>query len=488
MMRILSKNDILSLLSALIWLVVCLVWSEHNRSTIIANRVDSVRAKAVSFGNIVERRLEAEINRLETAISLLAHDIENNLPSAINQKRDHYQKHLIMSNQVIQSAWIRLINAQGQVVLDGGTIDHSLPMPSYGGMSILKMVLDTGKSTEFSMEPVSGRPGIIVARRLLLLPEKEPHVLAIKVEFNVLDKILESPVMSSILVDTNGVILLGNPESMAFHRLPASERYEKLDKALRQRYYGTSQLPVLPFDPGETNEDGLLYLTGHPPLATHLLKPEKKEWSLYVFHPVSGLESLKTTLNWNAVLVILAGWMAIAVVHRWLKYTFLLRHKAFHDPLTGAYNRQFLLETTPHLLSAHDRGSLPGLGLVMIDLDHFKGINDTYGHQAGDEALKRLVRILSQFVRNEDIAFRYGGEEFGVLFLVQSLEQLRQLSERIRSSIQNVSDLAPIPPGRLTASMGIVMRTSGMGLEEMIAVADKNLYEAKRNGRNRVEG
>ena len=124
----------------------------------------------------------------------------------------------------------------------------------------------------------------------------------------------------------------------------------------------------------------------------------------------------------------------------------------------------------------------------MIDIDHFKAFNDSYGHQAGDEALRRVAQAINAHVRRPaDLAARYGGEEFAVVLTETDAAGTRLLAEKIRSAVEHMQP-ANTATNKLTVSLGACTRYAKPGdvQEELISTADKALYQAKKRGRNRV--
>lgn len=166
-----------------------------------------------------------------------------------------------------------------------------------------------------------------------------------------------------------------------------------------------------------------------------------------------------------------------------------LQRLATTDALTGAANRRCFLEHAEAELARSRRYGLE-MSLVMMDVDHFKRINDTLGHARGDAALCRLVQLCAQIVRKQDLLGRLGGEEFALLLPQTSLEDATHLVERLRQHIE-VSGLelqAGSPPVALTASFGVTaLRVEDLRVEELLGRADQALYRAKDGGRNRVE-
>lgn len=162
-----------------------------------------------------------------------------------------------------------------------------------------------------------------------------------------------------------------------------------------------------------------------------------------------------------------------------------LRRAAITDPLTGCLNRAAIL--SPDVFERlPDHDAQDGHSCLMIDVDHFKSINDLYGHQCGDAALVQLTRTIQANIRSTDQLGRLGGEEFLVVMPTMSLEAAKSLAERIREAIET----QPLAwEGRLvnlTASFGVSNFNAWPELEDAIKRADKNLYWAKSQGRNRV--
>lgn len=160
-----------------------------------------------------------------------------------------------------------------------------------------------------------------------------------------------------------------------------------------------------------------------------------------------------------------------------------LEHLATHDSLTGALNRRALIDAC-ELELARCRRNHGVMALLMIDLDHFKAINDTHGHPVGDRVLIDFVARVKSLLRQPDRLGRFGGEEFVALLPVTPLNEARVVAERLRAMIEaKTEDLPPC-----TVSIGVtVSRSDDAGLDEIISRADAALYQAKHAGRNRIE-
>jgi diguanylate cyclase (GGDEF)-like protein len=156
------------------------------------------------------------------------------------------------------------------------------------------------------------------------------------------------------------------------------------------------------------------------------------------------------------------------------------------DSLTGLYNRKHLMETLAREASRSQRYERP-FALLMIDIDHFKRYNDTFGHLAGDEALKKMAKIFRDSVRAADYSARYGGEEFLIILPETSKDKAVQAAERIRQCVEKDSSADSDKGMGNTVSIGIaVFPEHGDDIQELIKNADAALYEAKEGGRNQV--
>jgi len=153
------------------------------------------------------------------------------------------------------------------------------------------------------------------------------------------------------------------------------------------------------------------------------------------------------------------------------------------DDLTGLHNRRSFNEFFALALSAARRHGHP-LSLISIDLDHFKAVNDTFGHRTGDLVLKEFANLMQEMVRAEDLAVRWGGEEFIIMLTHTACEAAAALAERIRAAFEhNPSSASPLP---MTASFGVAQLRDGELEDDLIRRADEALYRAKHEGRNCV--
>ena len=182
---------------------------------------------------------------------------------------------------------------------------------------------------------------------------------------------------------------------------------------------------------------------------------------------------------------VLAEQIALALAN--LKLRESLRNQSIRDPLTGLFNRRYMEESLEREMSRAHRNK-KSLALVMMDIDHFKHFNDTFGHQAGDTLLRALGDYLKKRTRGQDIACRYGGEEFALVLSDTPLDAALQRAEILREEIKqlNVQHAGQLL-GTITLSMGAALfPDDGLTSAELLRAADQALYKAKREGRDRV--
>jgi diguanylate cyclase (GGDEF)-like protein len=164
-----------------------------------------------------------------------------------------------------------------------------------------------------------------------------------------------------------------------------------------------------------------------------------------------------------------------------------LAQQALTDSLTRLKNRRAFFETGARALAMAQR-YVSDLSVILLDIDHFKKINDSYGHQVGDEALVVVANILTELTRTVDTVARIGGEEFAILLPDTNLLGTAVLAERIRKAIEHEQFIVTDKIVQITVSIGIASLSvdPAQSVDQMLAVADNRLYLAKENGRNRI--
>jgi two-component system cell cycle response regulator len=162
-----------------------------------------------------------------------------------------------------------------------------------------------------------------------------------------------------------------------------------------------------------------------------------------------------------------------------------MEHAALTDSLTGMQNRRYFDDALREYLEEFKRIGKP-IGLLILDLDHFKSVNDSHGHDVGDEVLRVVAGCLREFTRYHDVVARLGGEEFAVVAPNMDNDMLIKLAERIRRAIASLTVQTGNVRLRVTTSVGLAVLDGKEGADDFFRRADRMLYEAKRLGRNRV--
>lgn len=165
-----------------------------------------------------------------------------------------------------------------------------------------------------------------------------------------------------------------------------------------------------------------------------------------------------------------------------------LKELAMKDGLTGLYNYALLIELFEKEMAKLSRSN-SDIAFVMVDIDYFKKVNDTFGHSAGNIILRELSQILTSSVRMGDIVARYGGEEFSIVLPKTTIDDTMEICERIRTKVEKTNFIIGNQTINITISMGIALRgnENNIAVTEIIKRADAGLYVAKNNGRNRIE-
>lgn len=180
---------------------------------------------------------------------------------------------------------------------------------------------------------------------------------------------------------------------------------------------------------------------------------------------------------------LVATWLlTLSVIRLLTRQNHDLTDLALTDALTGAFNRHYLLPQANRCIADHARYQRLA-SLLMIDIDHFKGVNDRYGHGMGDRVLRSIVRHIEDRVRGVDMVFRYGGEEFIVLLAEAGSASAAKVAEELRVGI---AALDLLPDGSVTVSIGVCDVSSAASTEDWLAQVDDAMYLAKAEGRNRV--
>ncbi len=168
------------------------------------------------------------------------------------------------------------------------------------------------------------------------------------------------------------------------------------------------------------------------------------------------------------------------------KYSKKLKVQATTDPLTGLANRRKITELLEEGLNEIANNSKDNINIIMLDIDFFKKVNDTYGHPMGDEVIKVISNHMQDAIGKEGIVGRFGGEEFLTIFYNEDIKYVYKLADEIREEIKQKRIGFEEKKISVTVSMGIASSSESLNIGEILDIADKRLYEAKESGRNKV--
>jgi len=196
--------------------------------------------------------------------------------------------------------------------------------------------------------------------------------------------------------------------------------------------------------------------------------------------------SLRNVQTYAGPIVLDGKRMMLCVVHDVTEQERLrqeLEQAALRDPLTGIWNRRHMMQQLQQVL-AGKRAQDAAFCLILLDVDHFKQVNDSHGHQIGDQVLVALARLLASRLRESDTLCRWGGEEFMLLLPATLLDNALQLANNLRQTVADVDGGGALPA--ITVSQGVVQHLPEENLHGLISRVDAALYQAKRAGRNTV--
>ncbi|MEC9485183.1 MAG: GGDEF domain-containing protein [Candidatus Izemoplasma sp.] len=218
----------------------------------------------------------------------------------------------------------------------------------------------------------------------------------------------------------------------------------------------------------------------------------------FVFIPIENIEGNEigyfiSTYSGNIFAQLQMRYISYAIgatLFVWSSFAFILvidigrrrlKNISQHDPLTGSYNRRYLDQFLENEIARTKRTGNP-FSMLLLDIDLFKDINDTYGHLKGDEVLENLVNTIDNHIRQEDIIARFGGEEFIIVLVNTPKDKALKKAKQLKHLIEN-SNIANI---NITVSLGVTEYTEESTIDSLIHEADKALYYAKETGRNRA--
>jgi diguanylate cyclase (GGDEF)-like protein len=376
----------------------------------------------------------------------------------------------------------------------------------------------TGRTGRFyGMGTTSTLPGYYISHPILL-GNAILGVIVVKIELSNLDQGWRDSRDEIVVTDENGVIFLSSHPDWKYRPMrPLTPETEAQLKRTRQ-YDQVLKEPLRIDVVSELQPDEKIVIIRQTEQdATYFLKTgmlDKSGWAINVMVPMSdvNLHALRLAVITSGALALTAlsilylqqmrvrnrerdrsrlaleqAHQALEQKHRELqKLSEELRLTSITDPLTGAYNRRFFFESVPKIVSAANRHHFP-FSIVTVDVDHFKSINDMYGHPTGDDVLRTLTQLCRESLREADVFARFGGEEFIMALPNTSADVATVVAERLRLRVSEHPLEIKGEHIYMTVSCGVSQYIEGeSSVEQAIRRADEALYAAKREGRNRV--
>ncbi len=403
-------------------------------------------------------------------------------PNAV-QQANHYLTRL---NDEVQSNTIYLMDPQGlTLAASNWQAEKTFFGKNYGFRAYFQQAMRGEMGRDVALGSTSDVLGYYVAYPV----EDEGRIIGVavvKVDMDGLRLFFTDLDLHFFLADSDGVIFISSDDSWRFNTVrPLSaarkeailemRRYpeEKLSPWVvkqSQQWDGVSRLLTLPDDREYFSQTALLLSRG---------------WEVHALGPTDPVGRQVQHALVVGVLACAFSLLLVLFLQQRRDYLQDLRAAAIHDSLTGLYTRRYMQDAARAYISRVDRGSTVSLAAAMIDIDHFKRVNDEYGHRAGDQVLRLVGQAIAAEIRRGDIPVRYGGEEFTVIFGMSTDCAASSCVRRILARIKTLHFNGPIRGLQITASAGIAHYQEGEILEDLLGRADELLYQAKRDGRDR---
>lgn len=449
--------------------------SENRRHTIeVANRENTNIARMVGFH--VSHLLTTGIRLLDSvAQNVEAHGLEYFL------NKEGKQILLNRTQGYPELQTMLIISAKGKLLV-GASVPYPPPNLDYGDRDYF-LLHKAGANLVFGEQLMSrshGRRGTTISRAIRSKTGELEALVLITIESAHFAQLFQTTQHSAnqeiTIMRNDGAIFVRFPEVEVGRRFPDAEVLSAAVHAPSGNLEGDSAIDHLPrlFSYEQLKDFPLVVVASQH--TQQVLAP----WRVFSATVLLGL--LLALLLLGA-----ASWYAFASAAETEALSLELERLAQTDSLTGLTNRRHFMELADKELSRTERYG-GAMSVLMLDIDHFKKVNDTYGHASGDVVLQRFARVFLQELRDIDIVGRLGGEEFAVILTQTDGEQAIEVAERLRARVANGT--VDLPQGfalHCTVSIGVSTLCGPEDhIEGLLSLADRALYKAKRTGRNRV--
>jgi diguanylate cyclase (GGDEF)-like protein len=406
--------------------------------------------------------------------------------------------HLQLMAQHLDVDLIWVMNDKGYCIASNKTGEGSPIGTQFADRRYFSMAKRQGYGRQYAAGRTTHLPGLYFSYEIRDENGRFLGVAAAKRNVSRLAHLIENSY--ALVTDEMGVVILSTDPALLMNSMPDSEIGAQPEDVRRRRYHRES-FPRLNLRHGPNQGNRGLFFLGSDsvPLLMTTRSRLSENIHIHVFSRLSTIGQIESDSRWMSLVLSLAGSLSILLslsgvlfINRSRRQkrvlqemNSMLQQQAYTDQLTGCLNRRRWLELAALSVDRANRYGRP-LSLLMLDLDHFKEVNDRFGHPAGDEVLRCFAKMVQQKVRRVDSVGRLGGEEFSILLPETTLEMAEVLAERIRASMQNKRFRFSGREVAVTVSLGVAQYEPEQPLSELLQQADDALYEAKHRGRNRV--
>lgn len=375
---------------------------------------------------------------------------------------------------------------------------------NYLDRQYFSMAKREGVGQQFAVGRTTRTPGIFYSAAVTA-GSRFLGVIAVKIDLSRLSRLVDDS--NAFITDENGVVIVAGDRDFYMKAVPGAQ-VARLSEDEQLRRYQRRVFSPLAIEPLDAYGFRLVRLEGRGmPMLEALSYSQADMLKIWVFRDLSELLRIRREGRWLWLALLLAGVSLLASAGAGIRYLRRgrehqaeiarvnaelvalndeLRMQARFDSLTGCRNRRYFLEEVDSELKRSARFAFP-CSLAVIDIDHFKAVNDRHGHAAGDVLLKHFAQTVSACLRASDSLGRLGGEEFALLLPQTTLEGAVELAERVRAAVESSSVRCSRVEVRFTVSIGVEQwRGAGDSVESLIVRADHAMYAAKHGGRNRV--
>lgn len=494
------------------------LYAERREIQVIAQQYASARISAASIGRNVEQGLEIVRN----VPVILAED-----PYIVSQLSERFGPQVMPSQRSMaerKASWesdpafhalaVRLqsivdkvglsslfvMNAAGDCFAEGHEIGNlGFTGANYFDREYFQQALSGGIGQQFAVGRITDFLALFYASPVIV---DNKFLGAIGSRINLTRLFTDSPEQEFFVTDDNGVIIFAKDADLKMKALPNAKVFN-LSAQNRENRYKQSHFETVAFAPlGQLEDIPMVrwmnhpqaYALAHQPVSNNLI-------TVYVLRSLGEVSVMRNESRWwfaltsilgSLTMLLISGGVLFIKIERDYRQQLLalnetLARQAGTDALTGCANRRRFLESLESEFQRADRYEVT-FSVMSLDLDHFKNINDTYGHSTGDLVLQNFVTTVQKTLRPSDLLGRLGGEEFSILLPHTSATEAAIIGERIRSAVESTSVHSGSAAIKVTVSIGVTewQRVDEENVENLLGRSDRALYAAKESGRNTI--